>query len=193
MWQTNTELMSTLRKYSLRFSLQAVSDEVFGLFWDPLMTKCKSSWVGWGVSTATERIYVDFKVDQENYLEKFRRKVKCGRCYVPQGFLVGRGNYQGGGVDRLNHQLDHHDHHHNLEESGQPDQCLHHRARSRWGEHRRALRGSRCPRQGWSARMQGFQELDNEDVGNHNDNGDVDHSDNNDDEDIWVLLLLRHS
>ena len=43
MWQTNTELMSTFRKYSLRFSLQAVSDEVFGLFWDPLMTKCKSS------------------------------------------------------------------------------------------------------------------------------------------------------
>ena len=43
MWQTNTELMSTFRKYSLRFSLQAVSNEVFGLFWDPLMTKCKSS------------------------------------------------------------------------------------------------------------------------------------------------------
>ena len=105
------------------------------------MTKCKSSWVGWGVSTATERIYVDFKVDQENYLEKFRRKVKCGRCYVPQGFLVksfvtatwdvGVNIEQGGGVDRLNHHLDHHDHHHNLEESGQPDLCLHHRARSR--------------------------------------------------------------
>ena len=41
MWQTNTELMSTFRKYSLRFSFQAVSNEVFGLFWDPLMTKCK--------------------------------------------------------------------------------------------------------------------------------------------------------
>ena len=41
-----------------------------------------------GGSTATAGIDVDFNVDQENYLEKFRRKVKCGRCYVPQGFLV---------------------------------------------------------------------------------------------------------
>ena len=41
-----------------------------------------------GGSSATAGIDVDFNVDQENYLEKFRRKVKCGRCYVPQGFLV---------------------------------------------------------------------------------------------------------
>ena len=43
---------------------------------------------GQGGSIATAGIYVDFNVDQENYLEKFRRKVKCGRCYIPQGFLV---------------------------------------------------------------------------------------------------------
>ena len=43
---------------------------------------------GKGGSTATAGIDVDFNVDQENYLEKFRRKVKCGRCYIPQGFLV---------------------------------------------------------------------------------------------------------
>ena len=41
-----------------------------------------------GGSSATAGIDVDFNLDQENYLEKFRRKVKCGRCYVPQGFLV---------------------------------------------------------------------------------------------------------
>ena len=44
--------------------------------------------MGGGGSTATAGIEVDFNLDQENYLEKFRGKVKCGRCYVPQGFLV---------------------------------------------------------------------------------------------------------
>ena len=43
---------------------------------------------GVGGSSATAGIDVDFNLDQENYLEKFRRKVKCGRCYIPQGFLV---------------------------------------------------------------------------------------------------------
>ena len=43
---------------------------------------------GEGGSTATAGIDVDFNLDHENYLEKFRRKVKCGRCYIPQGFLV---------------------------------------------------------------------------------------------------------
>ena len=43
---------------------------------------------GVGGSSATAGIDVDFNLDQENYLEKFRRKVKCSRCYVPQGFLV---------------------------------------------------------------------------------------------------------
>ena len=50
---------------------------------------------------------------------------ELGHCHVE------RGSEQGGDVDRLNHHLDHHDHHHNFEDSGQPDQCLHHRARSR--------------------------------------------------------------